>query len=155
MATSADTAPPAPPIGKAYPPLVYAVGREKIREFARATGETNPVHLDVAAARAAGNADLVAPPMFAVVYAGEALGAGLFDPETGIDMDRLVHGAQAFTWGRPVVAGEEITTVLSLDEVRHVASVDLTHYVFGSRSTAEDGTVVSTGRWSNIVRGAA
>ncbi|MGE4427732.1 MAG: MaoC family dehydratase N-terminal domain-containing protein [Solirubrobacteraceae bacterium] len=142
-------------MGKTYPPLVYAVGREKIREFARATGETNPVHLDLAAARAAGHADLVAPPMFAVVYAGESLGAGLFDPETGIDMDRLVHGAQQFTWGRPVVAGDEVTTVLSLDEVRHVESVDLTHYVFGSRSTAQDGTVVSTGRWSNIVRGAA
>ena len=56
-------------IGKPYEPVRYAVGREKIREYARAVGETNPVHLDVEAARAAGYADLVAPPMFAVVYA--------------------------------------------------------------------------------------
>ena len=55
-------------IGKTYDPRVYAVGREKIKEYARAVGETNPLHLDVEAARAAGYADVVAPPMFAVVY---------------------------------------------------------------------------------------
>ena len=55
-------------IGKTYEPVLYAVGREKIKEYARAVGETNPVHLDVEAARAAGYADVVAPPMFAVVY---------------------------------------------------------------------------------------
>ncbi|TMK23734.1 MAG: MaoC family dehydratase, partial [Actinobacteria bacterium] len=55
-------------IGKRYEPVVYAVGREKVREYARAVGETNPVHLDLQAARDAGYADVVAPPMFAVVY---------------------------------------------------------------------------------------
>ena len=44
--------------------MTYAVGREKIREYALAVGETNPLHLDLEAARAAGHADLVAPPMF-------------------------------------------------------------------------------------------
>ena len=38
-------------IGKRYPPVVYAVGREKIREYALAVGETDPVHLDLEAAR--------------------------------------------------------------------------------------------------------
>ena len=55
-------------IGKKYEPTTYAVGREKIKEYARAVGETNPLHLDEKAAREAGYADVVAPPMFAVVY---------------------------------------------------------------------------------------
>ena len=55
-------------VGKRYDPVVYAVGREKIREYAFAVGETNPVHLEVEAARALGYADVVAPPMFAAVY---------------------------------------------------------------------------------------
>ena len=55
-------------IGKTYEPTLYAAGREKIKEYARAVGETNPVHLDEQAARAAGYADVVAPPMFTVVY---------------------------------------------------------------------------------------
>ena len=46
----------------------YAVGREKVREYAHAVGETDPRYLDPEAARAAGFADVVAPPMFAAVY---------------------------------------------------------------------------------------
>ena len=61
-------------IGKTYEPVLYAVGREKIKEYARAVGETNPVHLDVEAARAGGYADVVAPPMFAVVYSAPSVG---------------------------------------------------------------------------------
>ena len=98
----------ADPVGKTYPPVTYAVGREKVREYANAVGETNPVHLDPEAARAAGHADVVAPPMFAVVYASPAVVPALFDPEVGIDFARMVHGGQEFAWGPLVVAGDEV-----------------------------------------------
>ena len=69
---SSERLPPVPvkteAVGKTYEPTTYAVGREKIREYAAAVGETNPLHHDVEAARAAGYADVVAPPMFAVVF---------------------------------------------------------------------------------------
>ena len=68
------------PSARPTSPTVYAVGREKIREYARAVGETNPVHLDLEAARAAGYADVVAPPMFAVVYSAPAVGAADLRP---------------------------------------------------------------------------
>src|SRR4051794_24977365 len=70
-------------IGKTYPAVTYAVGREKIREYASAVGETNALYFDVDAAREAGHADVLAPPMFAVVYAGRAITPALFDPEVG------------------------------------------------------------------------
>ena len=70
-------------IGKHYDPVTYAVGREKIREYAAAVGETNPLHHDLEAARAAGYGDLVAPPMFAVVYAGRAVFPGISIPRSG------------------------------------------------------------------------
>lgn len=148
-----ETTAPAP-VGKRYAPVDYALGREKIREYARAVGETNPLHHDVAAARAAGHEDVVAPPMFVVVYSAEAIGTAMFDPEVGIDMARLVHGAQEFAWERVLVAGEEVSTVMTLDEVRHVETADLTYYVFGATTTDAAGEVVSTGVWTNIVRGA-
>jgi acyl dehydratase len=141
------------PVGKRYDPVVYALGREKIREYSRAVGETNPLHHDVAAARAAGHADVVAPPMFVVVLSAEAIGTAMFDPEVGIDMARLVHGAQEFTWERVLVAGEEVSTTITLDEVRHVETADLTYYVFGATTADAAGEVVSTGVWTNIVRG--
>jgi acyl dehydratase len=139
-------------IGKTYRPIVYAVGREKVREYAAAVGETNPLHLDVDFAREAGHADVVAPPMFAVVYAGPSVMQGLFDPELGIDFSHLVHGSQEFRWGPLVLAGDEIVTTTAVKEISDRG--EFSFYVFESRSDNQHGETVSTGLWSNIVRSA-
>src|SRR5205085_8150607 len=94
----------------------YLVGREKVREYAAAVGEDSPLHFDPEAARAEGFDDVVAPPMFAAVYCGPAIGPALLDPEHGIDFARLLHAAQEFTWHAAVVAGDEIETVAELTE---------------------------------------
>lgn len=139
-------------MAKAYSPTVYAVGREKVREYAAAVGETNLLYFELDAARAAGYADVVAPPMFAVVYAGAAVVQGIFDPELGIDFAHLVHGAQEFRWGAPVVAGDEITTVASVAEVSERR--ELRFYVFETVSVNEREQTVCNGVWTNIVRAA-
>jgi acyl dehydratase len=138
-------------VGKTFPPIVYAVGREKIREYARAVGETNPLHDDLDVARAAGYADLVAPPMFAVVYGLPAIGPALFDPEIGLDFTMLVHGAQEFDWGPLVVAGDEISTTVSVKDINQRG--ELGFYVFESVSTNQHAEQVCRGTWTNIVRG--
>jgi acyl dehydratase len=138
-------------VGKQYPATVYAVGREKIREYARAVGETNPLHLDVEAARAAGYADLVAPPMFAVVYCGPALTPVLFDPDVAMDFARMVHGGQEFRWGELVVAGDEIATTVTVKSIEERERMGF--YVFESVSTNQDAAEVCVGTWTNIVRG--
>ncbi len=137
--------------GKTYEPKTYAVGREKVREYANAVGETNPVHLDVDAARAAGYADLVAPPMFAVVYSAPAMAPAVLDPEVGIDLAMMVHGGQEFAWAEPVVAGDEITTTASVKDISERGGKGF--YVFETVSTNQDGDTVATGTWTNIVRG--
>jgi acyl dehydratase len=138
-------------VGKTYEPTLYAVGREKIKEYARAVGETNPVHLDLEAARAAGYADVVAPPMFAVVYSSPSVAPLIFDPEIGINFAMMVHGGQAFEWGPLVVAGDEITTTANVKDISERAG--LGYYVFESVSTNERGEQVCRGTWTNIVRG--
>jgi acyl dehydratase len=138
-------------IGKTYAPVLYAVGREKIREFAAAVGETNPLHTDVEAARAAGYADVIAPPMFAVVYAGASHNPALFDPEVGIVFAMLVHGRQEFHWGRVVVAGDEITTTTTVKDISTRGGLGF--YVFESDSKDHLGDTVCTGIWTHIVRG--
>lgn len=138
-------------IGKTFAPTHYAVGREKIKEYALAVGETNPVHLDVQAARAAGYADVVAPPMFAVVYSAPAVGPALFDPEVELNFALMVHGGQEFEWGPLVVAGDEITTVASVKDIAERDSRG--YYVFESISTNQRGEQVCRGTWTNIVRG--
>jgi acyl dehydratase len=138
-------------VGKTYPPVVYAVGREKIREYAAAVGETNPVYLDPEAARAAGYADVVAPPMFAVVYSARAMGPAVLDPEVGMNFATMVHGGQEFVWGPPVVAGDEITTTASVKDISERGGMGF--YVFTTASTNQRGETVCTATWTNIVRG--
>ena len=138
-------------IGKTYEPATYAVGREKIREYASAVGETNPLHLDVEAARAAGYEDVVAPPMFAVVYGARSVMPGIFDPEVGINFAMMVHAGQEFVWGPVVVAGDEITTTASVKDISERGGMKF--YVFETVSENQRGETVCTGTWTQLVRG--
>ena len=137
--------------GKSYPPFEYEVGREKIREYAGAVGEDNRVYHDREAARAAGFRDVVAPPMFAVVYSTGSVAPGVLDPELGIDLRRMLHGSQEFVWGEPVCAGDTISTTTTLEDLYERDGMEF--YVFESVSTNQDGREVARGTWTNIVRG--
>ena len=138
-------------VGKAYAPSVYVVGREKVREYAVAVGERNPLHSDVDAAQAAGYADVVAPPMFAVVYSMRAILPALFDPEVGLNFALMVHGGQRFEWGPLVVAGDVITTIASMKEISERDGKGF--YIAETRSVNQGGEQVCLGTWTNIVRG--
>lgn len=113
-------------VGRVYPPgESYVVGREKIREFAAAIGDPNPAFHDVAAARALGYADLVAPPTFPIVLALKAATAAVEDPELGLDYSRVVHGEQRFSYSRPVVAGDELVVTVTIEALRTMAGNDM------------------------------
>jgi acyl dehydratase len=138
-------------IGKTYDPVMYTVGREKIREYASAIGAENPVHFDADAAKAAGFHDIVAPPMFCVVYSSRSVGPAVVDPEVGINFATMVHGGQVFEWGEPVCAGDEITTITKVTEIYEKGGKGF--YVFESVSSNQDGDETVRGTWTNIVRG--
>ena len=126
------------------------MGREKIREYANAIGVHAPVNHDREAARAAGYRDVVAPPMFAVVYSAGSLAAGVLDPELGIDLARMLHGSQEFVWGEPVCSGDTITTTTAVADLYERAGMEF--YVFESESKNQAGQETVRGTWTNIVR---
>ncbi|HEV2062072.1 MAG TPA: MaoC family dehydratase N-terminal domain-containing protein [Solirubrobacteraceae bacterium] len=138
-------------VGKQFAPTTYAVGREKIKEYALAVGETNPLHLDHEAARAAGYADVVAPPMFCVVYKSPAMAPAIFDADVGMNFALMVHGGQEFRWGPLVVAGDEIRTTVTVKSIDERDGKGF--YVFESVSDNQRGETVCVGTWTNIVRG--
>lgn len=106
-------------VGRVFPPVApYLVGREKVREFARAVYATSPLNHDPAAALAAGYPDVVAPPTFPVVVQEATLAQLLAEPDAGIDFSRVVHGDQRFSYSRPVVAGDELTATLKVTSVK-------------------------------------
>jgi acyl dehydratase len=136
--------------GKTYPAHTYEVCLEKIREYANAIGESERVHHDRDAAREAGFRDVVAPPMFAVVYSAGAMAPAILDPELGIDLPRMLHGSQEFVWSEPVCAGDLIETTA---EVKDIYEKDgRKFFVFESVSRNQDGQEVVRATWTNIVR---
>jgi acyl dehydratase len=105
--------------GRVYPDTEpYLVGREKVREFARAVGSSDPLSLDPVAAAAAGYADVVAPPTFGVVVQDLTLAQLLADETAGVDFSRVVHGEQRFTLTRPIVAGDLLTAAMTITDVK-------------------------------------
>jgi acyl dehydratase len=139
-------------VGREFPPVgPYLVGREKVREFARAVFATNPIYLDVDSARAAGHADVVAPPTFPVVVQELTLAQLLAEPDANIDFSRVVHGDQRFTYSRSVVAGDELTATLSVTSVKTLGG----HSMVTSESVMTDasGDHVVTAISTLVVRG--
>lgn len=110
-------------VGREFPPTApYLVGREKVREFARAVFADAPQHTDVAAAQAAGFADVVAPPTFAMVIQDLTLQQLLAQPDSGIVLARTIHAEQRFSCSRPIVAGDELTARLAVTGIRTLGS---------------------------------
>jgi acyl dehydratase len=123
--------------GREFAPTApYLVGREKVREFSRAVYSTSPLNHDPEAARAAGYADVVAPPTFPVVIQEATLAQLLAEPDAGIDFTRVVHGDQRFTYTRPVVAGDELTATLAVTSIKTLGG----HAMITAQSTIVDGT---------------
>nr|BEK66446.1 MaoC family dehydratase N-terminal domain-containing protein [Kitasatospora purpeofusca] len=113
-------------IGRTYPPTEpYEVGREKIREFAVAVGDANPVYRDPEAAKALGHPDVIAPPTFPIVLTMRASGQVVQDPELGLDYSRVVHGDQRFSYTRPVRAGDRLTVSVTVDNIKSLAGNDV------------------------------
>jgi acyl dehydratase len=129
----------------------YQVGREKIREFAQVLGHREPWYFDEQAARTAGFRDVVAPPMFAVVY-GRWMEPLITEPALGLDYRKMLHGAQEFTFGTPVVSGDVVTTTARVRDI--YSKKGLTFFELSSISVVQDGSLASEGRWTMIVRGA-
>ena len=119
----------------ATPP--YTVSREKLAEFARATGSAYD-----------GGA---APATFPIVVAFTAMTDLMEDPEVGISLHRVVHGEQRFTYTRPVVAGDTLSATLTVDSLRQIGGAD----IIGTRSeiTDADGQPVCTAFATLVHRG--
>lgn len=140
-------------VGRSFPASApYLVGREKIREFATAIGDGNPVFHDVDAAVAKGHRDLIAPPTFAVVISLKAMGVATHDPELGLDYSRVVHGDQRFVYTRPITAGDELIVTTTIESARTVAGNDMLT-ARGDITTTAGEHVVTT--YSSLVARAA
>jgi acyl dehydratase len=105
-------------IGTELPVRSVDVERGRLRAFASAIGETDPVYSDVDAAKAAGHADLPVPPTFLF---GLGLGRGAADfvwlEDLGVDLRHVLHGEQSFTYHSLAHAGDTLTLAPKITDV--------------------------------------
>ena len=114
-------------IGREYPASEpYEVSRELIRRFATAIGDANPAYTDVAAAKALGHPDVIAPPTFLTVLTFRyAMEGPVVDPALGLNYALVVHGEQKFVHHRPVRAGDVLKVTSSVADIRDAGRNEL------------------------------
>jgi acyl dehydratase len=140
-------------VGHAYPPSeAFEVGRQKIREFAEAIGDPNPLYRDPAAAEAAGYPDVIAPPTFATIMFGRySMESIVGDPNLGVDYGRLVHGDMTFDYERPVTAGDRLVVTTHIADIMRRAGNDF--LTLRAEIDSADGSRVVTAHAQLVIRG--
>jgi acyl dehydratase len=104
----------APQIGTAGRPQRMHVELGKIREFARAVKDDNPLYFDSErAGRELGG--VVPPPTFTMTLALWDDGGGR--PALNLDLRRLLHGEQEFEYLRPIHPGDVLTSTTRVADV--------------------------------------
>lgn len=101
----------------------YVVGREKVREYARAVQDYHPAHWDAAAAAEMGYSGLVAPLTFTSTP-GMACNREMFESVV-VGYDTYMQTEEVFEQHRPIVDGDELTIDVELTSVRRIAGRDL------------------------------
>ena len=123
-------------------PDYYLVGREKIREYARAIESTDQLHFDEAAAKAAGYPNVVAPLTF-IAIPGRQVQLEIFrNFDVGVNLARVIHRDQKITYHRPICAGDKLYFDSWLEDV--IESHGAVISTLRTEITDEDGKPVIT-----------
>ena len=139
-------------IGLETAPRSIAVEAGQLRFFARATGEKNPAYFDEAAARAAGHPALPAPPTFLFCLGSLAPEREDVMARLGVDMGRVLHGEQSFTYGQPIHAGDVITLKTRIADIYDKRGGMLDFIVQDTDATNQRGEPVGSTRTVIVVR---
>jgi len=143
-------------IGLESEPRIVDVEAGQLRFFAKATGETSPIYFDEQAARDAGHTALPAPPtfVFSLALAAPAQRGNLFG-DMGIDVTKVVHGEQGFTYHRPIHAGDRITLLARIADIYAKKGGALEFVVQETRAINQHGELCCEMRTVTVVRNAA
>ena len=139
-------------IGHELPASELPIERSRLQFFAKAIGETSPVYSDVHAARAAGYADLPAPPTF--LFAAELDSGAAFGllEDLGIPIARLLHGEQGFDYHRAACVGDMVTVRSIVTDIYDKKNGALEFIVKTSRATNQRQELVAELRTTLVCR---
>ena len=141
-------------IGHELPASVLPIERSRLKFFAKAIGETDPIYVDADAARRAGYRDIPAPPTFLF---GAEMDSGTLDQllaDLQIPLAKLLHGEQSFTYHKPACAGDTITVRSKITDIYAKKNGALEFVIKTSRATNQDDELVAEIRSVLVCRNA-
>jgi acyl dehydratase len=103
----------------------YVVGREKIREFAKAVKADDPASLDEKAAAEFGYPDVVAPPTFSTILGKLVQADFMRKVDTGYDTMQIVQVDQRFVFHKPLIAGDVLHARMEIHSVTERFGADI------------------------------
>jgi acyl dehydratase len=142
-------------IGHEFPPHSTAVEAGRLRLFAKATGEADPVFSDDAAARAAGHPGLPAPPTFAFCLDMDVPDPFAYLAEMGVPVQRVLHGEQRFSYHAAIHAGDTLSYRSRIADVYAKKGGALEFIVKDTRVENQRGELVTELRAVIVVRNPA
>jgi acyl dehydratase len=137
-------------IGKTYPESTYEVGKEKIKEYAKAIKNPDPHYLDDDFAKKSKYGTIIAPPTFAVVFGAYLIEPVFNDKDLNLNMAMLVHGEQELEFFEVVKAGDSITTSAKIVDIKNKEKLDVISVEIKSKN--QHGKDVSRGIYTFVVR---
>lgn len=139
-------------IGKTRPPHTVEIEKGRLLFFAKAIGETNPIYTDEEAARKAGYVSMLAPPTFTFCLEQDLPNAFEFLESIGVDMRKVLHGEQSFTYHGPICAGDRITLETRISDIHDKKNGALEFIVLDTTCRKQGGIVVAEQRTVLVVR---
>lgn len=142
-------------IGRELPGGTLLITRSRLRDFAKATGQTDPIYVDLDAAKQAGHRDLPVPPTF--VFGVDLTGPDSFSylDELGIDLRSVLHGEQRFAYHEMAYAGDELTTTGRITDIYDKKGGLLEFVVKDTKVTNQHGALVAEMRGVMVVQNRA
>jgi acyl dehydratase len=139
-------------IGHEFPSFTVDIEKGRLRLFAKAIGETNPIYTDEDAARSAGYPTIPAPPtfMFSVDLEGPELLPILKLLE--LDIARVLHGTQEFEYLGQIYAGDRITQQSKIVDIFDKKGGALEFVVQQSTYTNQSDEVVGKAQQTLVYR---
>jgi acyl dehydratase len=139
-------------VGRTFPGASLLVTRSRLRNFAKATGQRDPIYTVVDAAKQAGHRDLPVPPTFFFGIELESPNPFEFLDDLGVDLRTVLHGEQQFDYRQMAYAGDELTSTSRIADIYDKKGGLLEFIVRESTVTNQDGAEVALMRSSTVVQ---
>jgi acyl dehydratase len=139
-------------IGHSLPPFTVEVEKGRLRFFAKATGQADPVYSDEEAARTAGHPSLPVPPTFLFCLEMESPNPAAIRELLSLDYKRMLHGEQGFEYHAMAHAGDKLTFSQRIDDIYDKKNGALEFVVRKTRVTNQRDELVAEMRCVTVMR---